>query len=69
MLSRITALRDHWRGTLVVRAAALRALLGEAAQAPPPAASRDEARALVRAAVCEVEVELVDAPEPDEPKP
>lgn len=69
MLSRITALRDHWRGTLVVRAAELRKLLGDAGEPAPAAASRDEARALVRAAVCEVEVGLVDAPEPGEPQP
>jgi S1-C subfamily serine protease len=67
MLSRITALRDVWRGTLVVRAAEVRALLGDAGDAPPPAASREQAITRTRAAVCEVEVELVDSPAPAEP--
>jgi S1-C subfamily serine protease len=62
VLTRITAERERWRGTLVVRADEARALLGEAPEPPPPAATRDEARARARAAVCELEVELVDQP-------
>jgi S1-C subfamily serine protease len=65
VLSRITATPDdRWRGTLAVRAAAARALLDGAPEAPPPAASREEAIARVRAAICEVEAELVGAEEP-----
>jgi len=67
MLSRITAQGDAWRTTLVVRAAELRALLGATPEAPPAAASREEALARVRAAICEVEVELVDSPRPPDP--
>jgi hypothetical protein len=64
VLSRITATREElWRGTLVVRAAQARALL-EPPPAPPPAASHEEALARVRAALCEVEVDLVDSARP-----
>jgi len=64
ILSRIEATPDdRWRGTLAVPAAEARALLDGAPEASPPAATREEAVARVRAAVCEVEVELVDAAE------
>jgi len=46
-----------------VRAAEARALLAAAPEPPPPAATREEVLARVRAAVCEVEAELVDAAE------
>jgi hypothetical protein len=65
ILSRITETPDErWRGTLAVRAAAARALLDDAPEAPPSAESREAAIARVRAAVCEVEAELVGAEEP-----
>ncbi len=65
VLSRIAATPDdRWRGTFAVRAAEARALLEAVPEPPPPAATREQALARVRAAVCEVEVELVDAAEP-----
>ncbi len=64
VLTRIAATPDdRWRGTLAVRAAEARALLAAAPEPPPPAATREEALARVRAAVCEVQAELVDAAE------
>jgi S1-C subfamily serine protease len=68
VLSRILSTPDdRWRGTLVVRAVdalGLLETLETPPERPPPAATREEALARVRAAVCEVEVELVDAAEP-----
>ncbi len=56
----------RWQGTLAVRAPDASDLLGDAPEAPPPAATPEEARARVNAAICEVEVELADAAEPAE---
>lgn len=65
ILSRIEETPEaRWRATLAVRAAAARELLERTPAAPAPAASRDETTRRVRAAVCEVEAELVDEVEP-----
>jgi hypothetical protein len=71
VLSRILATPDdRWQGTLAVRAGDALYLLEELGalerlpELPPPAATREAALARVRAAVCEVEVELVDGAEP-----
>lgn len=53
-----------WHATLAVRAPDASELLGDVPEAPPPAATPEEARARVKAALCEVEVELGDAVEP-----
>jgi S1-C subfamily serine protease len=62
VLSRIAETPDErWRATLAVPAAEARRLLDELPAPPSPAASPEEAARRVRAAVCEVEAELVDA--------
>jgi S1-C subfamily serine protease len=57
---------ERWQGTLAVRAPDASELLGDAPETPPPAATPEEARARVNAAICELEVELGDAVEPAE---
>jgi S1-C subfamily serine protease len=56
----------RWQGTLAVRAPDVSELLGDSPDPPQPAATPEEARARVKAAICEVKVELGNAVKPAE---